>query len=99
MSDKCIDNHEYIARRAHKRRCYHCGGEIRIGDVCVRSRNVFDGRIWSFVEHEPCNAEAQSVCKYDDGLGELELITQCREDWSPEYAAWYAMRNPEEAAP
>lgn len=97
MSDRNISTESYTARRAHKRRCFHCGGEVRVGDVCVRSLDVNDGQLFSSVAHDPCSEEAAKFCDEDcDGLGERELVTEYRDEWSPKYAAWFAARHEQE---
>lgn len=91
MSLRVIDSREYIAARRHKRTCFSCRGEIRIGDACVSVRLAYDWRLYSTTEHAACNKEACRLLRedYDEAYSEGALGEGWGEDaWSAEYRAW-----------
>lgn len=97
MSLRVIDSREYIAARRHKRTCFSCRGEIRIGDACVSARLAYDGDLYSTVEHAACNKEAIRLLREDYGedYPEGALGEYWEEDaWSAEYFDWRRGRQP-----
>jgi len=98
VSIQHVDSKTYVAKRKHKRDCFSCGGAIRIGDRCVSTALVYDGRLYSTVEHEPCCTEANRLSDGDEnGYSERALSAEYwgPEEWTPEYAAWRATRDAE----
>ena len=64
------DSHP-IARKEHI--CELCGCKINKGQKYYRQTNVFDGRIYDWIEHEECREIASELdmydgCDYDEGL-------------------------------
>ena len=64
------DSH-MIARKEHI--CNLCGGKINKGQKYYRQTNVYDGRIYDWIEHEECREIASKLdifgeCDSDEGL-------------------------------
>lgn len=64
------DSHP-IARKEHI--CELCGCKINKGQKYYRQTNVYDGRIYDWIEHEECREIASELdmydgCDYDEGL-------------------------------
>ena len=64
------DSHP-IAKKEHI--CELCGCTINKGQKYYRQTNVYDGRIYDWVEHEECREIASELdmfgeCDYDEGL-------------------------------
>lgn len=64
------DSHP-IARKEHI--CELCGCKINKGQKYYRQTNVFDGRIYDWIEHEECREIASKLdmfgeCDSDEGL-------------------------------
>ena len=60
-----------IAKKEHI--CELCGCKINKGQKYYRQTNVFDGRIYDWIEHEECREIASELdmfgeCDYDEGL-------------------------------
>ena len=60
-----------IARKEHL--CQLCGCKINKGQKYYRQTNVYDGRIYDWIEHEECREIASELvvydeCDYDEGL-------------------------------
>ena len=60
-----------IARKEHL--CEFCGCKINKGQKYYRQTNIFDGRIYDWIEHEECREIASELdmydeCDYDEGL-------------------------------
>ena len=60
-----------IARKEHL--CELCGCKINIGQKYNRQTNIYDGRIYDWIEHEECHQIASeldmySKCDCEDGL-------------------------------
>lgn len=60
-----------IARKDHI--CELCGCKINKGQKYYRQTNIFDGRIYDWIEHEECREIASELvvydeCDYDEGL-------------------------------
>ena len=64
------DSHP-IARKEHI--CELCGCKINKGQKYYRQTNIYDGRIYDWIEHEECREIASELdmydeCDYDEGL-------------------------------
>ena len=64
------DSHP-IARKEHT--CELCGCKINKGQKYYRQTNIYDGRIYDWIEHEECRditheLDMFSECDYDEGL-------------------------------
>ena len=64
------DSHP-IARKEHI--CELCGYKINKGQKYYRQTNIYDGRIYDWIEHEECLEIASELdmfgeCDYDEGL-------------------------------
>lgn len=60
-----------IARKEHI--CELCGGKINKGQKYYRQTNIYDGRVYDWIEHEECGQVASELdmydeCDIDDGL-------------------------------
>ena len=60
-----------IARKEHL--CELCGCKINKGQKYHRQTNVYDGRVYDWIEHEECcqivsELDMYSTCDYDEGL-------------------------------
>ena len=60
-----------IARKEHI--CELCSCKINKGQKYYRQTNIFDGRIYDWIEHEECREIASELdmydgCDYDEGL-------------------------------
>ena len=59
MSGRTIAQRLPTARKAH--RCQDCFGIIEPGEVYVRSTVADTGEVWTWVEHEGCHNDAQTM--------------------------------------
>ena len=57
------DSHP-IARKEHI--CELCGCKINKGQKYYRQTNVYDGRIYDWIEHEECGQIASELVVYDE---------------------------------
>ena len=57
------DSHP-IARKEHI--CELCGCRINKGQKYYRQKNVYDGRIYDWIEHEECREIASELVVYDE---------------------------------
>ena len=72
-----------IARKEHI--CELCGCKINKGQKYYRQTNIFDGRIYDWIEHEECREIASELdmydeCDYDEGLS-TDLFTEIIDDY------------------
>ena len=76
------DSHP-IARKEHI--CELCGCRINKGQKYYRQKNVYDGRIYDWIEHEECREMASELdmydeCDYDEGLS-TDLFKEIIDDY------------------
>lgn len=72
-----------IARKEHL--CEFCGCKINKGQKYYRQTNIFDGRIYDWIEHEECREIASELdmydeCDYDEGLS-TDLFKEILDDY------------------
>lgn len=53
-----------IARKEHI--CELCGGKINKGQKYYRQTNIYDGRVYDWIEHEECGQVAYELDMYDE---------------------------------
>ena len=76
------DSHP-IARKEHI--CELCGCKINKGQKYYRQTNIFDGRIYDWIEHEECREIASKLNMYDECDYDEGLSSDCFRDTLDEY--------------
>ena len=76
-----------IARKEHI--CELCGCKINKGQKYYRQTNVFDGRIYDWIEHEECGQIASKLNMYDEcDYDEEGLSSEDFEEILDKYIDW-----------
>ena len=76
------DSHP-IARKEHI--CELCGCKINKGQKYYRQTNVYDGRIYDWIEHEECREIASELDMYDEYNYDEGLSSEGFEEMLDEY--------------
>ena len=72
-----------IARKEHL--CEFCGCKINKGQKYYRQTNIFDGRIYDWIEHEECREIASELDMYDEYNYDEGLSSEGFEEMLDEY--------------
>ena len=79
------DSHP-IARKEHI--CELCGCRINKGQKYYRQKNVYDGRIYDWIEHEECREIASKLDMYDEYNYDEGLSSENFEEILDNYIYW-----------
>lgn len=84
---KTLRERKPVARKAH--RCMLCSGTIPVGEQYSRTTHVYDGRVYDWVECQPCITDRIGALAFDWALGDdYGIGPDDAYEWAREAVQW-----------